>query len=420
VASWPEAGPGKDALLARADENLYIAKRRQRRHGAEESRAALPSTPEQVRLACASRLAAKLAPLLEPADIARTAVAEMHSTFGHFLAVIHRMDPDGKLRPVAAAGELVQQSPGFAGWEQPVQSGVNGRTARTGEPTLVADTRHYPDFIGAEGADESRSELALPIRVGGEIWGVLNLEDREPGHFGPDDILFGDTIASAVGAALHRARLFGELEGAFTRTLAVLSDALEAKDPYTAAHAREVAELSDQVGRRLGMAGPELRTLRYAALLHDIGKIGVRTELLRKEGPLTDEEFAEVKRHTVIGADMLARIPFFAAVHPLVRSAHERWDGNGYPDGLRGEAIPFGARVICACDALHAMTSHRSYRAAMSTERALDELAANAGGQFDPAVVEALLAACGASRDGHDQAVGNGVPRRRARDHALR
>ena len=419
VASWPDAGPGKDAVLALADENLYIAKRSQSR-AADQSRGPLPEkTPEQVRLASASRLAAKLAPLLDPADIARTAVEEMHATFGHFLVVIHRIDPDGKLRPVAAAGELVEQSPSFARWEQPVQTGVNGRTARTGEPTLVADTRHYPDFIAAEDADETRSELALPIRVGGEVWGVLNLEDREPGRFGPDDILFGDTIASAVGAALHRSHLFGELEGAFTRTLAVLSDALEAKDPYTAAHAREVAELSDQVGRMLGMPAPELRTLRYAALLHDIGKIGVRTELLRKDGPLTDEEFEEVKRHTVIGADMLARIPFFAAVHPLVRSAHERWDGQGYPDGLLGEAIPFGARVICACDALHAMTSHRTYRSAMTMAQALDELRANAGTQFDPSVVEALLAVSEESSNGHVPAELNGVPRRRARDHAV-
>ncbi len=150
---------------------------------------------------------------------------------------------------------------------------------------------------------------------------------------------------------------------------------------------REVADLAQRAGETLGMAADELRTLRYGALLHDVGKIGIPTEILRKPGPLSDEEFDEVKAHPVIGARMLERIPFFAAVHPLVRSAHERWDGAGYPDGLCGEDIPLGARIICACDALQAMTSDRPYRRAMPCAAALTELRTNAGTQFDPKVV---------------------------------
>jgi HD-GYP domain-containing protein (c-di-GMP phosphodiesterase class II) len=136
-----------------------------------------------------------------------------------------------------------------------------------------------------------------------------------------------------------------------------------------------------------------MRSLHYAALLHDIGKIGIRSEILTKPDRLTGPEFEEIKQHTVLGARMLERIPFFRDVHPLVRSAHERWDGAGYPDGLAGEQIPLGARIVCACDALHAMTSDRPYRAAMSLSEACDELRRCAGGQFDPRVVAALVAA---------------------------
>ena len=193
------------------------------------------------------------------------------------------------------------------------------------------------------------------------------------------DLLFADTIASAIGAAIHRTKLYAELEGTFMRTLAVLSDALEAKDSYTAAHAREVADLAVEVGEMLGMQPDELRTLSYGALLHDIGKIGVRGEILHKPADLTAEEYEEMKEHTVVGARMLERIPYFSDVHPLVRCSHERWDGDGYPDGLAGEEIPLGARVIAACDAFHAMTSDRPYREAMSPQRAVAELVAVLG-----------------------------------------
>jgi HD-GYP domain-containing protein (c-di-GMP phosphodiesterase class II) len=132
--------------------------------------------------------------------------------------------------------------------------------------------------------------------------------------------------------------------------------------------------------------------VRYAALLHDIGKIGIPGEILSKPGTLTEEEFELIKQHTVIGARMLERIPFFEHVHPLVRSAHERWVGRGYPDGLAASEIPLGARIICACDAFHAMISDRPYRSALAPVDAIAELRRHSGRQFDPAVVDAVVA----------------------------
>jgi putative nucleotidyltransferase with HDIG domain len=175
-----------------------------------------------------------------------------------------------------------------------------------------------------------------------------------------------------------------------TRLLA-LSEALARAHVGTAEHAQSVAELAERVGARLGMRGPELRALRWGALLHDVGKIEIRREVLNKPGPLTDSEFDEIKQHTVVGALMVERIARFGKVHQLVRWSHERWDGDGYPDGLAGVSIPLGARVICVCDAFDAMVSNRPYRSAMTLPEALDELRSAAGSQFDPAVVDALV-----------------------------
>jgi len=176
-----------------------------------------------------------------------------------------------------------------------------------------------------------------------------------------------------------------------TRLLA-LSEALARKDVETALHSRKVAEMAERVGARLGMFGQQLRALRWAALLHDVGKIDVRDEVLHKPGALTDEEFEEIKAHAAGGAEMVRRVPFFGKVSSLVRWSHERWDGGGYPDGLSGEEIPLGARVIFACDAFDAMVSDRPYRRALSVRAAVVELRTGAGSQFDPAVVDALVA----------------------------
>jgi putative nucleotidyltransferase with HDIG domain len=280
----------------------------------------------------------------------------------------------------------------FDDWEQPVDQGILGRVVQTGEPSLVLDTSSDPDFVGVDQAIQSGSELTVAIRVNGEIWGVMNLEQLDTHAFDADDVVFADLVAAHVGAALDRARLRGELESTFMTALAALCDALEQKDAYTAAHAHDVAELSEGVAERLGLGPDEVRTVRYAALLHDIGKIGIRTEILNKPGKLTEAEFAEMKQHTLIGQRILEPIPFFSEIHRLVRWAHEHWDGAGYPDGIAGEEIPLGARIICACDAFHAMTSDRSYRSAMPVVEAIAEVRRCAGGQFDPRVVDALVA----------------------------
>lgn len=185
--------------------------------------------------------------------------------------------------------------------------------------------------------------------------------------------------------------LVDEPDGATVATLEVLSDAVEEQDAHTADHGDDVAELAVRVGRRVGLTGPGLRTLHHAALLHDVGKVGVRAEILLKPAPLNADEREEMNRHTVIGGRIVARSPSLEAVAPVVRASHERWDGCGYPDGLAGERIPLAARVIAVCDAYDAITTDRPYRRARGHHEALTELRANAGTQFDPWVVVELL-----------------------------
>jgi putative nucleotidyltransferase with HDIG domain len=347
------------------------------------------------RLLVASRLATDLAGAHSVGEVAGVAVRLLHESFDYYLAVVQRLDGDGALRVVAGAGPLAEEFGGFLALEQPVEVGVNGRVARSGRAAMVNDTRLDSDYLTRNPRTDPGSELSLPISVAGSIWGVMNLEQEQPGAFAEEDLLLAHVVASQVGAAIHRCQLVSELEGAFLTTVGVLADAVELQDAYTADHANEVADLAAAVGARLGIGGAELDRLRYGALLHDVGKIGIPGEILRKPGPLTADERERMDEHTAIGARMLERIPFLAPVAPLVRSAHERFDGGGYPDGLAGEQIPRGAMIIATCDAFHAMTSTRTYRQAIDDDAAIRELEANAGTQFDPLVVAALVAELG-------------------------
>ena len=182
-----------------------------------------------------------------------------------------------------------------------------------------------------------------------------------------------------------------ELQQTYRGTVMVLSDVVEADDNYTASHCRSVVELSLATADELGLDRSERRDLETAALLHDVGKIAIPKEILNKPAKLTDEEFELMKSHTLEGQALLDRVGGrLARVGAIVRSCHERWDGAGYPDRLRGDEIPLAARIVFCCDAYSAMTTDRPYRAAMSREAAIEELRANAGSQFEPRVADAV------------------------------
>lgn len=172
---------------------------------------------------------------------------------------------------------------------------------------------------------------------------------------------------------------------------------VDAADPTQAGHSVRVAALATMLGSSIGMAEAELRSLRIAALLHDVGKIAVPAEILRKASALTVTEASTIRRHTVYGGAILRRLPVLAFAASTARWHHERWDGLGYPDGLVGDAIPLFARIVAVADALDAMTSVRPYRAAISLEAAFEELESQSGAQFDPLIVSAVGPLVGAS-----------------------
>jgi len=173
--------------------------------------------------------------------------------------------------------------------------------------------------------------------------------------------------------------------------LATFSAALEARDPYLRGHSARVTSIAEGLARRLGWRGERIDALRLGGSLHDVGKIAVNESVLRKSGPLTDEELAQIRTHPVAGARLIEGVEDFRPALPYVLHHHERWDGAGYPHGLAGEEIPIEARLLGVADAFDAMTSVRSYRPALSVEQALAELQRCAGSQFDPELAETFV-----------------------------
>jgi HD-GYP domain-containing protein (c-di-GMP phosphodiesterase class II) len=330
----------------------------------------------RAQLRLAARLTARLAETNDVEEMVTLVVEELHGTFAFYLAAIQRLDDDGTLRLIV---------------EQSVRDGINGRVARSGASALVLDTRGDPDYMVRDPETDPRSELSVPIMVDGSVWGVLNLEAPETEAFSEADAVLVETIAASVGSSLHRAVLVANLEQTFTTTLTALMSTVEAKDSYTASHEEQVAQLAERVATRLGEAGSRARDVRYAALLHDVGKVAVPSEILLKPGPLDDAEWVVMQSHAAVGGDLVARIPAFAHLSPAVRASHERWDGAGYPDRLAGEDIPLAARIIAACDTYEAIVTDRPYRPAGTAEEACVELRRVSGSQLDVRVVDALL-----------------------------
>ena len=230
----------------------------------------------------------------------------------------------------------------------------------------------------------------VPVQLHGALVGTLSLLRLDGAPFAAAELALLEGMALQAALALDGQRIAGELEASFLATIDALVRALEAQDMYTSGHALSIADLARRVGRVLGLDAAALRDVEHAAVLHDIGKIGIPSELLRKRGPLSTGEREHMRAHPEIGARILEPVERLRQLAPLVRFSHECWDGSGYPDGLAGEQIPLGARIISVCDAFDAMVSDRPYRGGRSTAEALAELRTNAGTQFDPAVVEAF------------------------------
>jgi putative nucleotidyltransferase with HDIG domain len=254
------------------------------------------------------------------------------------------------------------------------------------------------------------------LTISATIAALLIWQEPNPTNYAASTIvlaLLGILAFTAAGQALTLTSRFRqstlyiqEVEQNYESLWQVMFSALDLKDGVTGGHSSRVADLAVYLGRRLGMSADELEHLRWAALLHDVGKIGVADDILRKPGPLSVAEWEQMRRHPAYGYSIVGQHSLLSQVAEIVYSHHEHYDGTGYPRGLAGEEIPLGARIFAAADAYDAMTSDRPYRPALSHSQAIDEIERNAGSQFDPRVVAAVLEWAGeAPRSGHRRRV---------------
>lgn len=312
--------------------------------------------------------------------------------------------------------QLPQELPALLGWlgeaqEIPV---LLRRTARAGlqlcgaERALAWKVPSGPELVvpqpgrggvshnsqPADHGPDGSMDVVVPLMMAGRQWGQLVLQ--RPARI--DERLYA--VAAHAACCLAYLESCQQMRRTVLQLVTAFSKLVEVKDYYTEAHSLHIAELALQVGLRLGLSRHQLDQLTYAALLHDIGKIGIPDAVLHKPGPLSSEEWALVRRHPSLGRMALEEIDMLREAALIVEQHHERFDGSGYPHGLAGDAIRIEARIIAVVDAYDAMVSARPYRRALSREEALEELRRCAGRQFDPRVVEALVSVVGEAPPG--------------------
>ncbi len=230
--------------------------------------------------------------------------------------------------------------------------------------------------------------LAVPLVSRDKVKGVLLLGDRQPGGFAREETFVIEKIASQISVALENAKLYEDMRSLFISTVSSLANAIDAKSPWTKGHSERVMNIAAEIAEKMGLSELFVEQIKIAGLLHDIGKIGILEALLERPDKISDEEFPPMLMHPEKGVAILAPIEQLQDVLPTIRHHHERYDGGGYPDGLKGEEIPLQARIVAVADAFDAMVSDRPYKKGFSVQKALKVLEKGAGSQFDPVVVE--------------------------------
>lgn len=249
----------------------------------------------------------------------------------------------------------------------------------------LADLTNYLKF-------KVKEIICVPLHTKQKLTGLmLIISDSTQNNFVSSDLSILSALSTQAAVVIENAKLYESMKDQFLSTIRVATNALEFKDAYTSGHSERVTEFAVLLSKEVNLAQEEIENIRQAAILHDIGKIGISETILTKKGRLTDEEFATIKLHPSIGDSIVEPMALNPVVRAGIRNHHERWDGRGYPDGLAGEKIPLSARIIALADAFDAMTSNRPYRDAMAMEKVYAEFIKCAGGQFDPSLAETFV-----------------------------
>lgn len=275
--------------------------------------------------------------------------------------------------------------------------GVVGRVIVNNQAELVADVSQDPNWaqrIDDESGFVTRSLLTIPLYAKGIPIGALQLVNKRGNQlFTEEDQELALALASQSALAIHNSKMFDQLYRLSMSFIRTMTLTLDARDPYTAGHSNRVSKYSLWISQKMGLPEKTCRELERAALLHDIGKIGIRDDILLKQAPLTNEEFEIMKTHTEIGARLLSMMEPKSQMKMAIEVArwhHEKMNGTGYPDKLQGEQIPLLARIVAVADAFDAMTTDRPYRKGLSFETALEEIIRCKGTHFDPEAADAF------------------------------
>ncbi|OIP87539.1 MAG: hypothetical protein AUK24_09300 [Syntrophaceae bacterium CG2_30_49_12] len=272
-----------------------------------------------------------------------------------------------------------------------IGEGIAGMVAQSGEPLIFQGRADISRIKGRKKYEEINS-ICTPLKTRKGVIGIINLnrgKGSEP--FTEDNLKLLSTMAHETASALENAGLYKDLHESYLSTIRALASALEVKDLYTRGHSDSVARCAVKIAKRLDMSPHEIEGIEVAAILHDVGKIGIHEDILNKPGKLDEEEWREVKKHPELSLKILDGTNFPWDIKSIICAHHERYDGNGYPNGLKGEEIPLGARIIAVADLYDAMTSDRAYRKGLSKETVIEELKRVAGTQLDPKIAKVFI-----------------------------
>lgn len=305
------------------------------------------------------------------------------------VVILMRDEASGETKPVHAATRDSPETPLVMVSQTVLERAMRERA------TLVANDARRDMRLSASDSIiglEVKSVMCAPLVVNDRVLGALYLDNRTRSvNYDDMDAELVTAFANQAAVALDNARLCDELQGSYHQTLQTLVLAIEAKDAYTMGHTQRVAMLSVAVARELGLPPARIDRIKLAADLHDIGKIGIKEGIINKAGALTDFEYENMKSHVILGEKILKPISYLRDILPYVRHHHEKWDGSGYPDNLKGEECPLEARIIALADAFDAMTSQRSYNKPLTITQAVDRVKQASGRHFDPTIVDAFV-----------------------------
>jgi HD-GYP domain-containing protein (c-di-GMP phosphodiesterase class II) len=361
----------------------------------ENARLFLAAEAKVGQLATLTELAAVLNSSLDPKQVRTRAMQAAVKLLGCETGSLYLIDHDRhELYFEVALGD---KGDVFKEIRLKIGEGIAGWVAAEGRSLLIPDCSKDPRWSSKgdkKSKFQTRNMVTVPVNAKDKVIGVLQainkLGDR---LFNEEDLRLLEALADQVAIALENARLYEEQRQTFLQTAQALAAAIEKRDIYTGGHTRRVRDYSLATAKYLTLDPADREWLELAAILHDVGKIGVDDIVLRKPGKLTDEEFAQIRAHPTIGYEIMSHIKTLAKVIPGMRHHHERPDGKGYPDGLQDGKIPFLARIIAVADVYDAMTSDRPYRKGLSDQAALDEIRKFSGAQFDETVVAAFVQA---------------------------